>query len=697
MYFAEDEKQEEIHYLIDRKNDYYYVPGLHFPVPNDETFQNFHIQTIIDGELVNDRMPNGELQLKYLVFDCLMLDGNGLMHRTLDKRLAYFREKIYNPYKALYNKFPEELQYLPFLVEFKNMEFSYGIEMMFRDILPKLPHGNDGLIFTARNRPYLFGTDVHMLKWKPVAENSVDFRLGLDFPWLDPDSEDEAEGETEPRPDWDAMPTFNLLVNYGDRDYRVYATMYMTEDEWEDMKAMEKPLQDTIVECVQDEQRRWRFARFRDDKNDANHIRTVESVIESIQDRIGLNDLMAAAKRIRDEWKRRQREDAEPRQQQQKQGPRSVGQQQPRQQRQLGQRPPQRPPQPSPQPQQPPPRQDSDDDMARQREAEDREQRRHEAEEWQRRRREQDRSRREVQEARDSFGTASLSGADDIATNGTSSPARDTESPRSIRNGNAGPSPITTASAATAEQSSRTDIPALVSPYSTTGGQTDDMAVPLLPSPSLKRKERERTSISSLLSPTLQTFPQQGPDIPVSTSPSVGRDGHGSPFVDDDYEDHADGDNDNENYDDDHSDRKNKDGADLAEFVQPHYASSTPSHHSFSHHPSSAAGAETTGAAAGSHRQSSDPVETGGEDDEDDDDNNNNDDDIDNHEQEEGEEDDGEEEEVESRHEPDPDIPSPGHDESRASLPLSSPSSPSSSSPRKRKADDLDEDERAGL
>ncbi len=311
MYFSEDGDGSEIHYLIDRKNDYYFVSGLHFPVPNDDTFQNFHIGTIIDGELVNDRLPTGGMQLRYLVFDCLILDGNSLMHRTLDKRLAYFRDKVYNPYKALYTKFPEELQYLPFQVEFKNMEFSYGIEMMFRDVLPKLPHGNDGLIFTARNQPYKFGTDEHILKWKPETENSVDFRLTLDFPMRDPDSEEEEEGETEPVPDWEAMPTFVLSVYHGNREYREYAKMYATDEEWEDLKALNRPLQETIVECGQDAQHRWRFLRFRDDKNDANHISTVLSVMESIEDRVGERDLLAAAKKIRDEWKRRQAEEKE--------------------------------------------------------------------------------------------------------------------------------------------------------------------------------------------------------------------------------------------------------------------------------------------------------------------------------------------------------------------------------------------------
>lgn len=87
MYFSRD-GDKEIHYLIDRKNEYYYVPELHFPMQNDATFQAFHTDTIIDGELVLDTVPPGKKVLKYLVFDCLIIDGKSVMERTLDKRLA---------------------------------------------------------------------------------------------------------------------------------------------------------------------------------------------------------------------------------------------------------------------------------------------------------------------------------------------------------------------------------------------------------------------------------------------------------------------------------------------------------------------------------------------------------------------------------------------------------------------------------
>ncbi|KAL8906804.1 MAG: hypothetical protein Q9207_001792 [Kuettlingeria erythrocarpa] len=304
LYHTQDEENGEVIYLIDRKNDYYWVPKLHFPLPGFE--QQFHLNTLVDGELVNDKLPNGGTQLKYLVFDCLFLDGGNMMNRTLDKRLAYFRENIFNPYQALYRKYPEEIQYLPFIIDFKKFELGYGIEMMFREVLPKLPHGNDGLIFTCRNTPYQFGTDPHILKWKPPEENSIDFLLRLEFPVLEPDEADIKEGFTCSFPDYSAKPEFRLWVYKGEHEYLKWATMFVEESEWEHMKSLAEPLHDRVVECFLDKRDRWRFHRFRDDKTEANHISTVESVMESIQDRVTEDDLIGAAKKIRDEWKKRQ-------------------------------------------------------------------------------------------------------------------------------------------------------------------------------------------------------------------------------------------------------------------------------------------------------------------------------------------------------------------------------------------------------
>ncbi|KAF7857301.1 hypothetical protein EAF04_009542 [Stromatinia cepivora] len=305
LYLTDDENREECQYLIDRRNDYWYIPkgGLHFPIP--QNVAGFHRGTLIDGELVLDRAADGSMQPKYLVFDCMFLDGNSLMNRTLDKRLAYFTERIFTPYVELLRDYPDEKQYMHFLTEMKQMQFGYAMDMMFRQILPNLPHGNDGLIFTCRGTEYKHGTDQHILKWKPENENSIDFKLALDFPTVQPDSMDLAEGTTEPYIDYDAIPICNLFVNAGNNRDEWYATMHLEPEEWEKLKALQEPLNDRIVECYMDAQKRWRYMKFRDDKEVANHTSTVESVIESIKDRVTEKDLIAAAPRIREEWKKR--------------------------------------------------------------------------------------------------------------------------------------------------------------------------------------------------------------------------------------------------------------------------------------------------------------------------------------------------------------------------------------------------------
>ncbi|KID80035.1 mRNA-capping enzyme subunit [Metarhizium brunneum] len=308
LYSTSDEEACEAHYLIDRKNDYWFITNrnLHFPLENNT--QAFHRDTLVDGELVWDSLPNGKKEPRFLVFDCLVMDGNKLMDRTLDKRLAYFKERLYTPYKKLFKEYPDELRFQPFFVEMKPFQLAYGIEMMFKQVLPSLKHGNDGLIFTCRNTAYKHGTDPHILKWKPPEENTIDFRLKLTFPLVEPDEWERKEGITEPFIDYDSVPKSELLIFLGDSGdkYELFDDLYLTEDEWETLKSLNDPLNERIIECNQDDQGRWRLLRFRDDKHEANHKSTVVSVLESINDRVSEKDLYRAAGPIRDSWKARQ-------------------------------------------------------------------------------------------------------------------------------------------------------------------------------------------------------------------------------------------------------------------------------------------------------------------------------------------------------------------------------------------------------
>ncbi|KAE8140809.1 mRNA capping enzyme, catalytic domain-containing protein [Aspergillus pseudotamarii] len=285
-----DSEISEMHYLIDRKNHYRHVPGLHFPKPDDETFLSIHHNTIIDGELVLDTYEDGSQQLKYLVFDILTLGGHRVMHDPFDKRLVYLNEE----------------EGRPFIVEDKSMHFSYNIEMMFRDIIPKVKRirGNGGLIFVCCSTSYYIGLDEHILKWKPASDNTVDFRLHLQFPVPEPDPEDKINGVTDS--DYDSIPIRHLSVMLSPQENLPFGEMYLTWEEWDDLRVMRTPLEGTIIECYKDDQSHWRFYRLRNDKRDANPISVVEKALDSIADCVTEEGLIRAAPAIKAAWEARQ-------------------------------------------------------------------------------------------------------------------------------------------------------------------------------------------------------------------------------------------------------------------------------------------------------------------------------------------------------------------------------------------------------
>lgn len=252
-----------------------------------------------------DTHSDGHQEPRYLVFDCLALDGQSLMSRELSKRLGYFQEQVFKPYKKLLDEYPQEKEFQPFFIDLKSMQMAYGIRMIFEDVIKNLRHDNDGLIFTALHSEYKPGTDPHILKWKDAEENTVDFMWKLKFPMVEPDEQERAEGITEPFVDYDSVPPIELWANHGSGQYRPFANLHLEEEEWEILKGLGDPLDERVVEVYMDSQKRWRFYRFRDDKSDGNHISVVNSVIESITDAVTRDELENHSKNVRDNWKAR--------------------------------------------------------------------------------------------------------------------------------------------------------------------------------------------------------------------------------------------------------------------------------------------------------------------------------------------------------------------------------------------------------
>lgn len=281
-------------FLIDRKNVYRYQDqGFFFPHYEDKTKPMR--DCILDGELVVDNVPGQGEVLRFLVFDCLVIDEQNVMDKTLTSRYGRLQQFFFRPYKHMISEFPQMAANAPFQLILKPMQLAYSLEAVLAEI-PKLQHGTDGLIYTAVNSKYIPQTDDGILKWKPPHENSVDFKLELRFPEL----------KNTGQPDWTQMPFFLLYVWEGGKNYSFYDRLTVLEDEWEEMKKSKIQYDNRVIEARWDfKMEAWRFMRIRDDKPDGNHKDVVERVVETILDPVSQNDLLARCPTIRTQWKAR--------------------------------------------------------------------------------------------------------------------------------------------------------------------------------------------------------------------------------------------------------------------------------------------------------------------------------------------------------------------------------------------------------
>ncbi|KAI8622537.1 mRNA capping enzyme, catalytic domain-containing protein [Chytriomyces sp. MP71] len=268
-------------FLVDRKNSYYY---LDLPLPRPDNIRQNQKDTVLDGELVLDIDKDGQRILWFLLFDCVVINGENIMEKTFGKRLGRLKDFVIKPYKQLYREDPSYAKKLPFRMDVKPLELAYHVKTVF-DQIPKLRHKNDGVIFTARDAPYTIGTCQKMLKWKPSEENTVDFKL--DGP--DP------EGR------------FYLMLWKGGRDgHEMFGEFTLDEDMYQEW--IQNPPSGKIAECRYDPNwpGEWRFSRFRDDKENANHESVYHSIMESIRDNVDAQAIIDHAPIIRDHWKQRE-------------------------------------------------------------------------------------------------------------------------------------------------------------------------------------------------------------------------------------------------------------------------------------------------------------------------------------------------------------------------------------------------------
>lgn len=145
----------------------------------------FHMNTLLDGEMVVDTYPDGRQVRAFYVYDLLMLNGVDVMGCPWKERFMFMREVteprdyerslIADPSK----KWPHRYRYdaEPFSVKIKQFWPLHQVASVFRNVVPNLRHENDGIILQCYTSEYVPDACDDLLKWKPASHNSVDFML----------------------------------------------------------------------------------------------------------------------------------------------------------------------------------------------------------------------------------------------------------------------------------------------------------------------------------------------------------------------------------------------------------------------------------------------------------------------------------------------------------------------------------------
>lgn len=320
---------EEGTFLITRENEYYHIPDFHFP-RSKTNLNSSHNGVIIDGELVFSINPVNKIkEIRFLIFDCLAIDGQSIMNKTLYKRLYHAQMDFHIPYIELRKKFPEACKDWAFKLDFKHMTQPFKISKIFEE-MKNLTHISDGLILTCCDTPYIPGTDTTLLKWKPAEENTIDFKIGLEFPIFIDDELPKHDPNRE-YIDYESKPKFKLFVWKGGEDsfrketieenikrnggnylnsfdnYDYWNDLIINDEQWNKLKLSGESFNGRIGECRQNSDGNWEFLRFRDDKLNGNHINVVVKILKSIEDAVSKEELISMEGEIKARWIEREK------------------------------------------------------------------------------------------------------------------------------------------------------------------------------------------------------------------------------------------------------------------------------------------------------------------------------------------------------------------------------------------------------
>ncbi|KAI3861273.1 hypothetical protein MKX03_017404 [Papaver bracteatum] len=241
-------------YLIDRNFNFRRVQ-MRFP---GFTQENGHDNlTLIDGEMVIDTDPEThEQKRKYLVFDLMAINGKSVIDCPFGERWKMLQEQVLGPRNLYCHRYNLD----PFRVEIKKFWLLSETNELLKEFIPRLLHGEDGLIFQGWNDKYVPSAHSRLLKWKPPEKNSVDFLLQL-------------VGSSR-------TPSLYLYDRGRMRCMYGYGVVFGSGEDPSEFAGK-------VIECsCPDDENVWRFMRLRTDKTTPNSYQTSLKVMKSIQDNI---------------------------------------------------------------------------------------------------------------------------------------------------------------------------------------------------------------------------------------------------------------------------------------------------------------------------------------------------------------------------------------------------------------------------
>jgi hypothetical protein len=267
--------------------------------------------TVLDGEVVIHRELRRPI---FIVFDVLCSGSTPTLHLPFEERLRYLTRGIFattNNAPMLYATCTKHLQdkAVPLPLVKKNFVRRTEIDILLSHVQEERGirtyrngdchnHTTDGIIFQG-NRPYVIGTDIHLLKWKYLDTVTIDVELLPDHQYnnFHHRSADDYE---------DTEPPLRVGV-LGEEGTIVDMTRYIKLPRCErlrleaDRAALESSTSGnkgggggpTIVEVGFDpDSGDWFYQTMRPDKKTSNHISTVLGTLLELAESLGTNELI---------------------------------------------------------------------------------------------------------------------------------------------------------------------------------------------------------------------------------------------------------------------------------------------------------------------------------------------------------------------------------------------------------------------